>query len=112
MRITTSLLASGVFTALLMPAGAVSAATVHVRAAAAPGGNGSGKAPFSTIAEAVEAANDLGGDTIKVAPGRYEITSPIRIEKPLKLRGSNEMLAGEDGWPTGDVMPGTETRLV
>lgn len=107
------LFVSAVFTVLLLtPAGAISAKTIHVDDDAAPGGNGSGKAPFATIAEAVEMANGLGGDTIKVAPGLYEISSTIKIEKPLKLRGSNEIVMDENGWPTEEVIPGTETRLV
>jgi hypothetical protein len=34
----------------------------------------------------------IGGDTIKIAPGLYEISSTIQIEKPLKLVGSNEII--------------------
>ncbi|MCC7345628.1 MAG: DUF1565 domain-containing protein [Deltaproteobacteria bacterium] len=97
---------------LLTPAAAVSAKTIHVDDDAQPGGNGSGKAPFASIAEAVAAANPQGGDTVKVAPGLYEISESVRIETPLILRGSNEMLSDENGWPTGEMAPGTETRLV
>ena len=86
---------------------------IHVDDNAPSGGDGSGAKPYNTIADAVTLARAVGGDpTIKVAPGRYELASTIRIDIPLDLVGSNVMGIDSNGWPTGVVSPGTETRIV
>ena len=48
---------------------------------------------------------------IKVAPGNYAISSSLVVDRPLELRGSTVLIQDADGWPTGDVVAGTETRL-
>src|SRR5262245_36007674 len=85
---------------------------IHVDDDARPGGNGSGKAPYGTIADAVARAESLGGAVVVVEPGRYEVSSTIRIQSPIDLRGSNVMEVDSDGWPTGSVAAGTESRIV
>jgi hypothetical protein len=68
---------------------------------------------YHTIADAVAHARAVGGDpTIQVAPGRYELANTIIIDIPLDLVGSNVMGIDSNGWPTGVVSPGTETRIV
>jgi hypothetical protein len=49
---------------------------------------------------------------IKVPPGDYVLTEPLLIDRALDLRGSTELIEGDDGWPTGDAVPGTETRIL
>lgn len=86
---------------------------IHVDDNALSGGDGSAAKPYNTIADAVTLARAVGGDpTIKVEPGRYELASTIRIDIPLDLVGSNVMGIDSNGWPTGVVSPGTETRIV
>jgi hypothetical protein len=85
---------------------------LRVAAGAAAGGDGSGKAPFATIGEAVARATELGGATILVGPGTYPIASTVSIRVPLVLRGSNVMEVDADGWPTGNIAPGTETKIL
>jgi hypothetical protein len=87
---------------------------VHVAERAAPGGDGSAARPFKNLPEAVAAArtNRSGAARINVAPGRYELSQTLLIDFPVDLRGSNQMGDGPDGWPTGQVAPGTETLIV
>ncbi len=85
---------------------------IHVDDDAAPGGDGSGRFPFDDIADAVALAESSGGAAIVVEPGRYEVSSTIRIQSPIDLKGSNVMEVGVDGWPTGSVTPGTESIIV
>ncbi len=62
--------------ALLLAAGSAGAADLYVDASAAAGGDGSQAAPFTTIKDAVDAANLLSGaSTIHVAFGTYAIAS-------------------------------------
>src|SRR5688572_13690616 len=99
----------GLFMVLfLLSNGDAEANMIHVDDDAATGGNGSSSSPFATIAEAVDAANQGGGDVIKLAPGLYEVTSTVKIDKPLEIRGSNQMTLDANGWPTGQITPGTE----
>ena len=86
---------------------------IHVDDDAAPGGNGSGRFPYSTLPAALEAAKAISAPVrIAVAPGHYLITDTLVIDRSLELRGSTELLQDSDGWPTGDEVPGTETRIV
>jgi hypothetical protein len=49
---------------------------------------------------------------IKVMPGDYVLAEPLLIDRSIDLRGSSELIEGDDGWPAGDAVPGTETRIV
>ncbi len=64
-----------------LPAGAV---ILHVRAGAAPGGDGSATAPYATIAEAVASAPD--GALLALSRGTYD--EAVRLDRPLTLRGA------------------------
>ena len=79
---------------------------------ASPGGDGGNRTPFQSLGEAVAAINGTGGGTIMVAPGVYPVASTIRLEKSVSIRGSNVMRANSDGWPSGELLSGTETRVV
>lgn len=80
---------------------------------AAPGGNGSARSPYDNLPDAIAAANATYGPVkIKVQPGDYELGAPLHLERSVDLLGSTELIHGDDGWPTGDVVAGTETRIV
>lgn len=85
---------------------------IHVDDDAGPGGNGSGRYPFDNIADALTLAQSLGGAVVIVEPGQYPVSSTLRIQSPIDLRGSNVMEVDGAGRPTGFVAPGTETRIV
>jgi hypothetical protein len=85
---------------------------IHVDDDAGPGGNGSGRFPFDNIADALTLAGSLGGAVVVVEPGQYPVSSTLRIQTPIALRGSNVMELDDAGWPTGSLVPGTETRIV
>lgn len=101
---------SSAFTAV----GVESARTViHVNRAAQPGGDGSWSFPYRSLQLALQKARATeGAVTIRVAPGRYVVYSTLMINRPLVILGSSELVHGPDGLPTGEVMPGTETRIV
>jgi len=96
---------------------------IYVNAVATAGGNGSRVAPFQTIQEGVAAARAAWNASpglklvVRVAPSPsgsfYSVsgTTPILIDVPLELRGSNAMEEDDFGWPTGVVWPGTETLV-
>jgi hypothetical protein len=86
---------------------------IHVDDDAASGGNGSAKAPYANIPEAVSAARASGpGVVISVEPGDYPLVAPLVIDFPLVLRGSSEQVIDpDDPWPTGNVVAGTQTRV-
>ncbi len=84
---------------------------VFVDDGAPPGGDGTPQSPFQAIGDAVAAANAAGGGRIKLAPGVYPIASTLRVEVPVEIRGSNVMRFDSQGWPTGEITPGTETRI-
>src|SRR5215813_5423389 len=96
---------------------------IYVNAAATSGGNGSRVAPFQTIQEGVAAAraawdaNPGAKLVVRVAPSPsgsfYSVsgTTPILIDVPLELRGSNAMEEDDLGWPTGVIWSGTETLV-
>ena len=85
---------------------------LHVDDGAAPGGTGSGRAPFNNLPDAA-AARILGpGVVLNVEPGNYPLVSPLVIDFPLVMRGSTEQVVDvNDPWPTGSVVPGTQTRV-
>jgi hypothetical protein len=96
---------------------------IYVNAAATAGGNGSRVAPFQTIQDGVAAARAAWGANtgaklvVRVAPSPsgsfYSVsgTTPILIDVPLELRGSNAMEEDYFGWPTGVIASGTETLV-
>jgi PGF-CTERM protein len=90
-RLLAVALAAGLVLAAL-PGGLVSPA-----AAAVIEVDDDGSADYSSIAEAVEAADN--GDRITVAPGRYD--EPVEIDKPLTLVGD----PGEEGLGPGEDAP-------
>jgi hypothetical protein len=116
--------------ASLARAGDQPQAHLCVAATAQPGGDGSQKAPFRRITDAVQAARwtrqaDPACEVtivIHVAPGRYtgSLASadpaieelPILLDVPgLVLRGSNELAVDGSGLPTGSIAPETEAVL-
>jgi len=111
MRLWSLLVVIALSTAMV-PAKAAPAVVIHVDDDAAPGGDGTGKSPFNNLPDAVDAARSVpGAVTIKVAPGDYALAETLVIDRPLLLRGSTEQVQGSDSWPTGEVVPGTATRL-
>ena len=85
---------------------------IHVDANAGPGGDGSGRFPFDNIADALTLAGSLGGAVVVVEPGQYPVSSTLRIQSSIQLRGSNVMEVDDADRPTGSIVPGTETRIV
>lgn len=85
---------------------------IHVDDDAGPGGDGSGSSPFDNISDALALAASLGGAVIVVEPGQYPVSRTLQIQSPIDLRGSNVMDVDDAGWPTGSIVPGTETRIV
>jgi len=86
---------------------------IYVDANAPAGGNGTGAEPYNTIADAVAQARTAGGlPTVEVKPGIYQLASPITIDFPLNLTGSNVMEIDSNLLPTGVVAAGTETQIV
>jgi hypothetical protein len=49
---------------------------------------------------------------INVAPGDCVITHTLVIDRSMDLHGSSVLDEDSDTWATGDVVPGTETRIV
>ena len=86
---------------------------IHVDDGAAVGGNGSGKRPYNNLPDAVAAARASSTQVvIKVEPGDYPLSSPLVLDFPVELRGSNEaVVVPDDPWPTGSIVAGTETRV-
>ena len=92
---------------------APSAPTIYVDDDAAPGGNGSAAFPFNNVPDALSAANAGAGPVIiAVAPGLYTVDHSLVIDHSMELRGSSMLVKGADGWPTGQVVSGSETRIV
>lgn len=88
------------------------AKVIHVDDDAAPGGDGSGKLPYNNLPAAMAAARAVTEPvTIKVEPGDYAVAETLVIDRGVDLRGSTELVLDDDGWPTGDVVEGTATRL-
>jgi hypothetical protein len=89
-------------------------AQLHVDAAAAAGGNGSGRAPFQNIPDALAAARALSAEeiVIKVAPGVYPAAATLRLDIPnLELRGSDGVQRDDGGWAVAILDAGTQTRI-
>jgi hypothetical protein len=88
---------------------------IHVSANAPAGGDGSGGRPYSDVAVAMDAARSaaLGGASvvINIEPGSYPVSTTLRIDFPLHLRGANIPVLDDSGWPTGSVEPGTESLI-
>jgi hypothetical protein len=88
------------------------AASIHVDDDGAPGGDGTSQFPFNNVPAAMAAARAVTGPvTIKVAPGDYALAETLVIDRSVDLRGSTEPVQDLDGWPTGEVVSGTATRL-
>lgn len=85
---------------------------IHVDDDAGPGGNGSGRYPFDNIADALALAQSLGGAVVVVEPGQYPVSSTLRIQSPIDLRGSNVIEVDDAGRPNGSIAAGTETKIV
>ncbi len=97
---------------LAAPAQTAQTVMIHVNDDAAPGGNGSSKAPYNSVTDALAVAGATSAAVvIKVAPGNYPISSSLVVDRPLELRGSSVLIEDAHGWPTGEVVAGTETRL-
>jgi hypothetical protein len=104
-RLLTLLAGSVILTVLL---GSASAAppvsmSVYVNCAAAPGGDGSKQAPFSTITSALPVARSRAADvrvTISVATGvcDHEVL-PIQLDFPVDVRGSRAPDMDNEGLP-------------
>lgn len=85
--------------------------TIYVAVNAPAGGDGSSAKPLGSISAAITMAGEKKAATVKLAPGRYELSASITIRAPIELRGSQQMMVDADGLPTG-AMAGTETVLV
>src|SRR5436190_16524059 len=72
------------------PASAAAAATWHVRSGAAPGGNGSARSPFNSLA-AVEAAS-APGDSIVVDSGPAPLDGGIALKPGQRLMGAGGVI--------------------
>ena len=97
---------------LATPAQTASTRVIHVDDDAPAGGDGSGRSPYDNLTDALARARTASGAIeINVAPGDYAIDSSLVIDRPLELRGSSVLEQGNDGWPTGAVAAGTETRI-
>lgn len=96
-----------------VPAFAGDAVILMVDDYAPPGGDGTARFPFHDLRDAVEAAATTSERVIiKVRPGEYVLTEPLVIERSfIELSGSTELVEGADGWPTGEAVPDTETRI-
>jgi len=93
---------------------ATQAETIYVDGNAGPGGDGSAGQPYNTLNTAVAYANGVDKPTvIQVAPGRYEVGEPLKIERSMTIKGSNQLEFDADGLPTGRLLdPAMETRIV
>ena len=97
---------------LAAPAETAPARVIHVDDSAVAGGNGTARSPYTSLADALADAKMMSTPVvIKVAPGDYAIDSPLVVDRPLELRGSSVLTDDADGWPTGEVAAGTETRV-
>ena len=97
---------------LATPAQTASTTVIHVDDDALAGGDGSGRFPYDNLTDALARARTASGAVaINVAPGDYAIDSSLVIDRPLELRGSSVLEQDDDGWPTGAVAAGTETRI-
>lgn len=98
---------------LATPAQAAPHRVIHVDDDAAPGGNGGARFPYNNLMDALAEARTISSAVvINVAPGDYAIESSLVIDRSLDLRGSSVLIEDADGWPTGAVAPGTETRIL
>jgi hypothetical protein len=101
-------------TCVSIPAFAAEPVVLVVDDDAAPGGDGSARLPFHDVRDAVAAAAAASGPVIiKVRPGEYALAQPLIVERSfIELRGSTELVEDDDGLPTGEAVPGTETRIL
>ena len=107
-----TLVAFALATVLVSPAQSAAERVIHVDDDAAPGGDGSGRSPYGNLQDALATAGSTSADVvIKVAPGDYAVASSLVIDRSLELRGSSVLIEDVDGWPTGDVVAGTATRV-
>lgn len=108
----TLLLAVVALAVLATPAQTAPPRVIHVDDDAAAGGNGSDRAPYDNLQDALTAARGTpAAVVIIVAPGDYAVESPLVIDRPLDLRGASVLSVDTEGWPTGAVAAGTETRI-
>jgi len=99
-------------TVMAIPVHTAQRVLIHVNDDVAPGGNGTARFPFNNLPEAVDAARTiLGPVIIQVEPGDYPLTSTLVIDRSLELRGSTVQINHGDSLPTGQVVPGTATRI-
>jgi hypothetical protein len=92
---------------------AATVTSIYVNNTAAPGGDGSTRLPFNNLTDALSTAKVIVGSVvIAIAPGVYTIDHSLVIDRPLELRGSSVLVQGADRRPTGEVVQGTETRIV
>jgi hypothetical protein len=102
-----------VMAALATSVHAAAVATIHVDDDAAPGGDGSARFPYNNLTDAFSAAKaSVGPVIIEAAPGLYSVDHSLVIDHSMELRGSSGLVKGADGWPTGEVVGGSETRIV
>jgi len=95
------------------PAQAASRRVIHVDDDAPLGGNGSARTPYANLTDALADASAASSDVlILVEPGDYAVESPLVIDRSLEIRGSSVLIDDAEGLPTGQVLTGTETRIV
>ncbi|MBI3048049.1 MAG: hypothetical protein HYY76_07025 [Acidobacteria bacterium] len=95
---------------LVFLAGAGEAATWHVKADAAPGGDGSRARPFATLEEVENASRP--GDTIRVLPATRPLGRGIQLKDNQRLIGDGDAVTAphragvRDGGPATKAPPG------
>ena len=110
---TLAMASTGVLLAVVAaPAHTTPPIVIHVDDDATAGGNGRAKSPYNTLGDALAAAKAIpAAVVINVHPGNYSVESTLVIDRPMALRGSSVLTRDAAGWPTGEVAPGTETRI-
>ncbi len=76
--------AAGAFADADFAGAALAPPVAHVRAAAAPGGDGTAGRPFATLADALRS----GAATVLLARGTYALSEPVALDRPLALVGA------------------------
>jgi hypothetical protein len=119
MTVTVGVRRKAAAAALMFVLTLLAAASVHTASGliyvddnAAAGGDRSVSRPYNNLKDAFAAARTAAGAVVvQVAPGVYPVDASLVIDRPMTVRGASVLVQGTDGWPTGDVVPGSETRI-
>jgi len=72
--------AAGAFADAEFAGAALAPPVAHVRAATAPGGDGTAERPFATLADALRS----GAATVLLARGTYALSEPVALDRPRR----------------------------